>query len=323
MGEGSLILDEIRSSSQATKLSIDNRLSNIRTMTSEGWRGVVQTALRVENLIGTLNLTSSSKDDEKNPFLDCTTSEIGANSGGETMNASCVENYFSQSCITRKQSAVNVNMLSEQKSPGAKKVTVGTPKKVKPGPPQLFGSAKLITPNRTTLNAHKRNETSMMFKSPPSRVRLNTEEGGEECRGLATRDPERVIQQFAKDTLTDCLDLSDCGLGSEQLLDYVVRGRRAHKVKKLKLNNNELTVGGFVKMIEWLRGVTSINLTNNQLNETILEVLLKYKHELEWLKMITLAGNPLTLTPKHQTRLEELKKGGMMVVLVERGSLQP
>ena len=89
-----------------------------------------------------------------------------------------------------------------------------------------------------------------------------------------------MIQHFAKDTLTDCLDLSDCGLSSEQLLEYVVRGRRAHKVKKLKLSNNQLSVQGFIKMIEWLRGVTSINLANNQINESILEVLLKYKHEL-------------------------------------------
>ena len=170
-------------------------------------------------------------------------------------------------------STTNVNLLSEQKSPQQKKgVAVGTPKKGKGGHPQLFASAKLITPNRSTLNAHKRGDTSMMFKSPPSRLRIQTEEG-EACR-----DPEKVVQQFAKDTLTDCLDLSECGLSSEQMVEYVVRGRRAHKVKKLKLSNNGLTVGGFVKMIEWLRGVTSINLANNQLNESIFEVLLKYKH---------------------------------------------
>ena len=120
----------------------------------------------------------------------------------------------------------------------------------------------------------------MMLRSPPSRMRMQTTEAAEMSQILTTRDPERVMQQFAKDTLTDCLDLSGCRLSSEQLLQYVVRGRRAHKVKKLKLSNNELNVQGFIKMIEWLRGVTNINLANNQLNESILEVLLKYKHEL-------------------------------------------
>ena len=130
-----------------------------------------------------------------------------------------------------------------------------------------------------------------------------------------------MYQQFAKDTLTDCFDLSDCGLPADRVIDYVVKARRAHKIKKLKLSNNELTVGGFVKMIEYLRGVTSINLVNNQINESILEVLVKYRHELEWLKAVNLAGNPMNMTQKHMVRLEELKKGGVIVSVLDRNSL--
>ena len=114
----------------------------------------------------------SSPEDEKNPFLDCTTSEIGASPGAETLNASCVENYFSNSCLTRKHGSTNIELLSGQKSPAQKKL--GTPKKGKPATPQLFLAAKNITPSRPTLTAHKRGDNSMMLRSPPSRMRIHT-----------------------------------------------------------------------------------------------------------------------------------------------------
>jgi len=68
-----------------------------------------------------------------------------------------------------------------------------------------------------------------------------------------------------KSTLTDFLDLSDCHLPSDKVVEYVSKARKHHRIKGLKLCDNYLDCRGFERMIDNLKGVTNINLASNQL----------------------------------------------------------
>ena len=58
------------------------------------------------------------------------------------------------------------------------------------------------------------------------------------------------------------------------------RARRIHKIRTLKIANNYLNPSGFEKMTEYLQGVSFINLVNNKLDETVIDIIYKYKHNL-------------------------------------------
>ena len=80
-----------------------------------------------------------------------------------------------------------------------------------------------------------------------------------------------------KSTLTDFLDLSECSLSSQNVIDCVSRARRHHKIKGLKLSSNNLDSNSFEKLLECIKGVTNLNLANNQLNNSVLDIILKNK----------------------------------------------
>jgi hypothetical protein len=48
-----------------------------------------------------------------------------------------------------------------------------------------------------------------------------------------------------KNTLTDFFDLSDCHLPCEQVVEYVAKARKSHRIKGLKLCANNLDNSGF------------------------------------------------------------------------------
>lgn len=58
------------------------------------------------------------------------------------------------------------------------------------------------------------------------------------------------------------------------------RARRIHKIRTLKIANNYLNPSGFEKMTEYLQGVSFINLVNNKLDETVIDIIYKCKHNL-------------------------------------------
>jgi hypothetical protein len=88
-----------------------------------------------------------------------------------------------------------------------------------------------------------------------------------------------------------------------------------HKIKGLKLCNNHLNVAGFERMTEFMQGVSNVNLANNNLSEGVFEVILRHKDRLESLRLINLSHNPITLDKKAATRMEEVKKNGIIIVL--------
>ena len=48
-----------------------------------------------------------------------------------------------------------------------------------------------------------------------------------------------------KSTLTDFLDLSDCNLPNDKIIESISRAKRHHKIKGLKLSSNQMDVNGF------------------------------------------------------------------------------
>jgi hypothetical protein len=62
----------------------------------------------------------------------------------------------------------------------------------------------------------------------------------------------------------------------------------------LKLSSNHLNSQGFERMLEFLKGVGNINLANNEINETIFDILIKNRDRVDALKIINLSHNPIS-----------------------------
>jgi hypothetical protein len=68
-------------------------------------------------------------------------------------------------------------------------------------------------------------------------------------------------------------------------------------------------------MTEYLQGVSNINAANNELNEGIFEVILKNKERLDSLRVLNLTHNPIKVDLKINSKMEEVKKLGIVVTL--------
>jgi hypothetical protein len=99
------------------------------------------------------------------------------------------------------------------------------------------------------------------------------------------------------------------------VVEYVHRARKAHRIRGLKLCGNHLTTAGFERMIEFLHGVSNINMANNLISESIFDLIVRNREKLEALKVLNLSHNPITLDKKAAARMEEVKKYGIIIVL--------
>lgn len=68
-------------------------------------------------------------------------------------------------------------------------------------------------------------------------------------------------------------------------------------------------------MIEYLQGVSNINLASNTINEEIFDIVYSNRIKLEALKMLNISHNPITIDKKAASRLDDLKKCGIIVIL--------
>ena len=110
--------------------------------------------------------------------------------------------------------------------------------------PQLknngFVSAKVLKESRsselTSIRSSKRLSKPLKAALPPQQP---------EIKEFDTRQSDRRLAEFMKSTLTDFLDLSECYLPSEKVIEYVNKARKHHKIKGLKLSSNFLDNAGF------------------------------------------------------------------------------
>ena len=128
----------------------------------------------------------------------------------------------------------------------------------------------------------------------------------------AMQDPDMITEEFVKNDSKDVLDLSKCSLNDEMVIRLLKEVRKQKRIKGLKLGHNELTDQGFEGIIDFLGSTSNLNLSNNQLTEEVLSILIKNRDKLSPLRIINLFGNPVN-SRKSKTRIDALKKMGVIV----------
>lgn len=68
-------------------------------------------------------------------------------------------------------------------------------------------------------------------------------------------------------------------------------------------------------MTQYLQGVSNINAANNLINETVFDVILKYRERLDSLKVITLSHNPINHDKKTAAKIQEVKRLNIVINL--------
>jgi hypothetical protein len=123
----------------------------------------------------------------------------------------------------------------------------------------------------------------------------------------------RILEHYEKSE-TEALELSELNLNDTEIVYYVQKASKIRKIKQLKLASNLLTSQGFEKLIPYLSHCSLINLSNNKLNELVVEYILRKKEKLGQLRMVNLAKNKLN-ERKIKEKMEQFKKMNIVVTL--------
>ena len=79
------------------------------------------------------------------------------------------------------------------------------------------------------------------------------------------RDAEKVLEEFCVRDKVDTLDLTNCQLSDNEIMDALVYVKSTKKIRGLKLVKNSLTSEGLLRMLEMIPCATNLNLSFNQL----------------------------------------------------------
>lgn len=310
--EGYIFIEEMNKYSQEVANSIAEKMLEVKLMPPPGKTAGL---IRVAKSNCSWTPEKDQENEEANPFLDCTSSEIMLGSSTSVLNTSSLEADLN---ISKSSSRVQPKRTLKKTPPEIEIKSLKSIEKDKVrNITNTVGVKKqttLCSPRPATHKSRVSDISSLrssprLYKSPTSKESEEAAEVG----AFEVKEPEKIYLQFSKNTLSDFFDISECHLSSDKVVEYVHRARRIHKIKGLKLCNNRLTVTGFEKMTEFLQGVSNINLANNLVNETVFDVIVKYRERLESLRVLNLAHNPITLDKKANIRLDEVKKMGVIV----------
>lgn len=108
------------------------------------------------------------------------------------------------------------------------------------------------------------------------------------------------------DTL-EIVDLTNAELGDNAILQILDLMKDNTRVKTLKLIRNKLTDEGIAKMIPYIANVLSLNLSQNQLTENTIGILIDHKLSLPHLKTVVLSQTKI-VERKSKGSIERLKK---------------
>ena len=112
----------------------------------------------------------------------------------------------------------------------------------------------------------------------------------------------------------DVLDLSNCNLCDEKVEFLLKNVRKQKKIKGLKLGKNKITDGGFSKIIDFLGSTSNMNLSNNELTEETLSMIIKNRDRFSPLRILNISSNKVS-ERKAKPMVEALKKIGIIVTL--------
>ena len=117
---------------------------------------------------------------------------------------------------------------------------------------------------------------------------------------------EKVLDGITHDAL-DIVDFTNAELGDTTILHILELMRDNTRVKTLKLIRNKLTDEGIIKMIPYFSNIQSLNLSQNQLTEQTLNILIEHKLHLPLLKSVVLSQTKI-IERKSKATIERLKK---------------
>ena len=79
------------------------------------------------------------------------------------------------------------------------------------------------------------------------------------------------------------------------------------KIKTVKFIRNKLTDDAIVKMLPFLSGMITLNLSQNLLTERVLDIFIEHREMLPKVKSIILSLNKI-IERKHKNKIDELRK---------------
>jgi Ran GTPase-activating protein (RanGAP) involved in mRNA processing and transport len=100
----------------------------------------------------------------------------------------------------------------------------------------------------------------------------------------------------------ETVDLTNAELGDSTVLHILELMKENTKVKSLKLIRNKLTDDGVAKMLPYFSNLISLNLSQNQLTDHILSIIIDNRPNLPLLRSLVLS----------QTKIVERRSKGLM-----------
>lgn len=123
---------------------------------------------------------------------------------------------------------------------------------------------------------------------------------------------ESMLTEFKKST--DTLDLTNCELNDEEILQIIEKATQIKKIKCLKLSKNKLTNEGLKAIVPLIYYSINVNLSHNSLTEDALDELIRKRQKLPNLRIINVASNKLN-ERKVKSKVQVLKKLGIIITL--------
>jgi hypothetical protein len=146
----------------------------------------------------------------------------------------------------------------------------------------------------------------VILKEPPTHIPI-TQNIKKKIKNLKVPEKyEKVIEGIMSDTL-EIVDLTNAELGDNAILQILDLMKDNTRVKTLKLIRNKLTDEGIAKMIPYIANVLSLNLSQNQLTENTIGILIDHKLSLPHLKTVVLSQTKI-VERKSKGSIERLKK---------------
>ena len=127
-----------------------------------------------------------------------------------------------------------------------------------------------------------------------------------------TATVEKMVEDFCQRDNLDTLDLTGYSLSDSEIVDVLRYLKPLKKIKGLKLVKNNLTNDGLARIIEFIPGVTNLNLSFNVLGEEALGTILASRQHLPLLRIINISNNKIN-ERKARSTIEELKRQGIIV----------
>lgn len=121
---------------------------------------------------------------------------------------------------------------------------------------------------------------------------------------------EKILEGIADDKL-ETVDLTNAELGDASII-IISEFFNGSKARTVKLIRNKLTDDAIAKILPYLRGVITLNLSQNLLTERVLDILIEGRNYLGSMRSVILSQNKI-MERKAKSKLEKLKELDLII----------